>query len=119
MIKNISAVLIWSEDYRKLAGWYEKTLELKPLEELTHPKDTGIGFQVGHVYLLIGQHDKIKGENKDEHRHMINFVVDSVSESYEKLQKKGVVFLAKPFMIKIIISYNFLAISKCKNLLDL
>ena len=119
MIKNISAVLIWSEDYRKLAGWYEKMLELKPLEELTHPKDTGIGFQVGHVYLWIGQHDKIKGENKDEHRHMINFVVDSVSESYEKLQKKGVVFLAKPFKAPTFDKYFATFYDKDHNLIQL
>jgi len=67
------------------------------LEELNHPEDTGVGFQVGNVYLWIGQHSQVKGENKDSHRHMFNFVVDSVSKTYAKLQKKGVKFLAKPF----------------------
>lgn len=97
MIKNISAILIWSEDYRKLANWYKDMLELEVLEELDHPEDTGVGFQVGNVYLWIGQHSQVKGKNKDMHRHMFNFVVDSVSETYEKLEKKGVKFLAKPF----------------------
>ncbi len=97
MIKNISAILIWSEDYRKLANWYKDMLELEVLEELDHPEDTGVGFQVGNVYLWIGQQSQVKGKNKDMHRHMFNFVVDSVSETYEKLEKKGVKFLAKPF----------------------
>jgi hypothetical protein len=97
MIKNISAVLIWSEDYKKLSAWYEEKLDLKVLEELDHPQDTGVGFQVGNLYLWIGQHSKVKGKNKDIHRHMFNFVVDSVGKSYIELDAKGVKFLAKPF----------------------
>lgn len=97
MIKNISAILIWSEDYKALADWYIEKLDLKVLEELTHPDDTGIGFQVGNVYLWIGQHSEVKGKNKDMHRHMFNFVVDSVSETHKLLEAKGVKFLAKPF----------------------
>src|SRR5437762_13696004 len=97
MIKNISAILIWSEDYKALAKWYEEKLDLEVLEELTHPEDTGIGFQVGNVYLWIGKHSEVIEKNKDSHRHMFNFVVDSVTESYEALAAKGVKFLAKPF----------------------
>lgn len=97
MIKNITAILIWSENYKALAGWYKEKLGLKVLEELTHPKDTGIGFKVGTMYLWIGQHSKVKGKNQDIHRHMFNFQVDSVTKTHEELQKKGVKFLAEPF----------------------
>lgn len=97
MIKNISAVLIWSENYRKLANWYIEKLGLKVFEELNHPDDTGVGFQVGNVYLWIGQHSQVKGKNKDIHRHMFNLVVDSVTKTYNELQAKDVKFLAKPF----------------------
>jgi hypothetical protein len=97
LVKNISAILIWSEDYRALANWYRDKLDLEILEELNHPEDTGVGFQVGNVYLWIGQHSEVKGKNKDIHRHMFNFDVDSVSEVYKKLESKGVKFYAKPF----------------------
>src|SRR5579859_5663439 len=97
LIKNISAILIWSENYRALSDWYREKLELEVLEELNHPDDTGVGFQVGDVYLWIGKHSQVKGTNKDIHRHMFNFVVDSVSEIYEKLEAKGVKFYTKPF----------------------
>lgn len=97
MMKGIGAILIWSEDYRKLADWCQEKLDLKVLEELHHPDDTGVGFMVGSVYFWIGQHSLVKGKNKDMHRHMFNFVVDSVSETYTALQKRGVKFLAKPF----------------------
>jgi len=97
MMKDITAILIWSEDYRALADWYKEKLDLKVLEELNHPEDTGVLFVVGNMRLWIGQHSKVKGKNKDGHRHMFNFAVDSVSETFRQLEKRGVKFLAKPF----------------------
>ncbi|HEX8965266.1 MAG TPA: VOC family protein [Patescibacteria group bacterium] len=97
LVKNISAILIWSENFRALANWYKETLDLQVEEELNHPDDTGVGFMVGNVYLWIGQHSEVHGKNQDIHRHMFNFVVDSVLETYEILEKKGVKFFAKPF----------------------
>lgn len=97
MFKNISATLIWSGNYKKLAEWYKEKLELKTIEEINHPDDTGVGLWVGKSYLWIGQHSKVKGKNKDMHRHMFNITVDSVSKSYQTLEKRGVKFLAKPF----------------------
>ncbi len=96
-IKDISAILIWSDNYKALVGWYQEKLGLKILEELNHPDDTGVGFMVGNVYLWIGKHSKVHGKNKDIHRHMFNFVVDHVSETYKILKDRGVKFLAKPF----------------------
>lgn len=97
MLKNISTVLIWSDNYRALADWYVEKLELQPAFELNHPNDTGVAFLIGNVRLFIGQHSKVHGKNLDPHRHMFNFIVDSVSEAYERLQAKGVEFYAPPF----------------------
>lgn len=97
MFKNISSILIWSEDFRKLADWYKKIFDFIVTEELNHPNDTGILFRVGNVNLWIGQHSEIKGKNKDIYRHMFNIDVDSVNEAYKCLKSKGVRFLAKPF----------------------
>ena len=97
MVNDISAILIWSQDYRALADWYKEKLDLKVLKELDHPEDTGVGFQVGNVLLWIGQHSEVKGKNKDIHRHMFNFTVDSVGETYKKLIARDVRFFAKPF----------------------
>ncbi|MBI4129766.1 VOC family protein [Candidatus Roizmanbacteria bacterium] len=97
MYKNISAVLIWSGDYRKLASWYREKLGLKTIEEITHPQDSGVGLAVGTSYLWIGKHSKVTGKSKDPYRIMVNFTVQSASDVYEKLVKRGVVFIAKPF----------------------
>ncbi len=98
MFKNVSTILIWSENYRALADWYQEKLELEILEEIHHPDDTGVRFRVGDgATLWIGQHSQVHGKNKDMHRHMFNIVVDSVSETYAYLKDKGVIFIAEPF----------------------
>ncbi len=97
MFKTISDVIIWSSDHKKLAQWYEEKLGLQRFGEVNHPQDQCIGFKLGDIELWIGYHDQIKGKNKDKYRIMHNFVVDSVSEVYQKLIKNGVKFIAKPF----------------------
>lgn len=97
MFKNISAVLIWSQDYQKLAKWYREKLNLKVIEELNHPDDTGIGLKVGKSYLWIGKHSKVKGKAKDPFRIMFNISATSVTRAYEKMKSLGVQFLAPPF----------------------
>lgn len=104
-LKTISAVLIWSENYRRLADWYIEKLELKPYEELNHPQDTGVGFMIGSVYFWVGQHSQVHGKNPDPCRHMFNIAVDSVTQTYEELKAKGVEFLATPFKAPTFDSY--------------
>jgi len=97
--QKISTILIWSENYKKLADWYQKTFNIKIVESLDHPKDTGILFEFpdGGVWLWIGQHSEIKGKNTDPCRIMFNINVYSVEKAYTDLISKQVRFLAKPF----------------------
>lgn len=101
MIKfeKISTILIWSDNFRKLADWYQSIFNFKVIEELDHPSDTGVLFEInpGGVWLWIGQHSQIKGKNLDPHRHMFNLNVESVSDAFEYLKSKRVEFLAEPF----------------------
>ena len=94
--KEIS-VGIWSEDYEKLAKWYEDVLGFTVKSRLNLPNDTVIDFDFGDTYFFIGKHDKVKGKNKDPHRIMIGFNVDSVAEAYNEIKDKDVTFVAKPF----------------------
>jgi predicted enzyme related to lactoylglutathione lyase len=97
--QKISTLLIWSEHYKELADWYQKTFDLKIEDQLNHPKDTGISFDFpdGTTRLWIGQHSEIHGKSKDPKRIMFNITVDSVEKAYTYLVKKGVKILAKPF----------------------
>lgn len=97
--QKISTVLIWSADFRKLADWYQRILQLKVVEELSHPQDTGVlfSFPGGDAWLWIGQHSLVQAQNPDPHRHMFNVNVDSVSQAYEYLLAHDVKVLAPPF----------------------
>ena len=99
MFKKISTILIWSENWKALAEWYEKTLDLKIVDEINHPQDTGRRFEFpeGGTWLWIGQHSEVKGKSADPCRIMFNINVDSVQKSYEHLLSKGVKFIATPF----------------------
>jgi catechol 2,3-dioxygenase-like lactoylglutathione lyase family enzyme len=96
---KLSTVLIWSENANKLADWYQNTFNLRVVQELNHPQDTGVLFEFpgGDTWLWIGQHSEVHGKNPDPHRHMFNLNVDSVQKAYEYLIDKGVEFFAKPF----------------------
>lgn len=105
--QKISTILIWSQDFQALANWYQNMFNLSVVEELDHPKDTGVLFEFpgGDTWLWIGQHSEVHGKNQDPHRHMFNINVDSVTAAYEYLIAKGVKFLAKPFKAPTFDSY--------------
>lgn len=97
--EKLSTVLIWSEDFRKLADWYQSVFGFKVIEEQDHPQDTGVLFEIepGGTWLWIGQHSQVHGKNMDPARHMFNLNVASVSEAFEYLKSKEVEVIATPF----------------------
>ena len=99
-MKNISGyqILVWSENPDKLQKFYRDTLELKPQGELSLPDDYGYSFKVGKQRLWIGKHSEVSGKNPDKFRFIINFYVDDVHAWHEKLIRRGVRMLTKPFM---------------------
>lgn len=97
-IKALS-VGIWSENYKKLAKWYEKVLELKVKERMNLPNDTYVAFDMGENFFWIGKHSKVKGKNKDKYRHMIGFEVKKVGVEYKNLLKNKAKIIAPPFEI--------------------
>lgn len=94
--KNFS-IIIFSHNHKKLAKWYEETLELRVTETIDIPNERFISFDFGKLYFSIGYHSKVKGKAKDPYRIMIGFDVRSVTKTYEKLKKKKVTFIAPPF----------------------
>lgn len=90
--------IIWSENYDKLATWYEEVLGFPVKERLNFPNDTGVDFDFAPNFFYVGKHDKVHGKNKDPYRTMIGFTVPSVSEAYEELKNKNIEWIAKPFL---------------------
>lgn len=99
MFKKISTILLWSDNYERLARWYQDVFNVRVIEQLDHPEDTGIlmEFPEGLPWIWTGKHSEIHGANKDPLRIMFNISVDSVSDAFAYLQTKGVTVIAKPF----------------------
>jgi lactoylglutathione lyase len=93
MIKGVNSVVIWTEDVKKLAPFYQDTLGLKA-------SDMGDEFAVfdigGSQQLALGVHSEVKGRSKEPNRVMINLDVDDAQAEYERLKAKGVQFIREP-----------------------
>ena len=97
-LKNkIISVCIWSDNYGKLAKWYEDVLDFPVRERLTYPDDTGVDFDFGDTNFYVGKHSEVNGKSKDPYRIMVGFNVSSVTKTYEELKRKKVKIIAKPF----------------------
>jgi len=100
MFQKISTILLWSENYEHLAAWYKDVFNLKEVERINHPDDTGIlmEFPDGQPWIWCGKHSEITGKNKDPLRIMVNINVDSIEKTYDYLKRKGITqFIATPF----------------------
>lgn len=80
---NLNSLLIFSENPKELADFYEKVLDKKPdwVEEGYY------GFQAGSTFLTIGMHDKVKGRNPQPERVMINFETSEVKKEFERIKE--------------------------------
>lgn len=90
-------ICLWSENYEKLAKWYEEVLGFKVKNKLNLPDDTGVEFEFGKNDFYIGKHDKVVGESKDKYRLMAGFNVESVTDTYKELKEKNIKVIAPPF----------------------
>ena len=98
LIPPYLSVALWSEDNKKLAGWYRDTLGIPIRAYNPVPNDDCYDMDVGPNFFSIGKHDKVKGKSKDPYRMMIGFQVKSVGEVYKELERKDINWIAKPFL---------------------
>lgn len=105
--QKISTFLIWSEDWQKLADWYQSIFNFNVIEELSHPEDTGrlLELPAGGAWLWIGKHSEVHGRNESPHRLMFNIDVDSVTKAHQYLLEKGVECFAEPYKAPTFDSY--------------
>ena len=90
---NLNAVFIFSQNPGKLAEFYEKILEVKPMWSQGDYR----GYQIGEGSLMIGFHDKVKGNNPNPDRIIINYETDDVESEFSRIQALGAEVVAKPY----------------------
>jgi uncharacterized glyoxalase superfamily protein PhnB len=90
-------ILIFSENPDELMRFYRDVLGLKLLNKLDIPNDYGYMFEVsGQMWLWIGKHSNVHGQNQDADRHIFNLYTDDVQKWYEKIKAKKAEIILPP-----------------------
>lgn len=93
MFRGIDAILLYSQDADKLAVFYKEKvgLDVSVMGEYGEEKVKIYGVKVGESkQLVIMNHTKVKGKNKEPERYMINYEVKNIEEAVGKLTKNKV-----------------------------
>jgi predicted enzyme related to lactoylglutathione lyase len=90
---KFNSLLLFSEKPDTLVEFYKKVFDKDPAFS-----DGGYsGFQLGPGMIVIGPHDKIKGENKTPERILINFETEDVKGDFERIKKQGAKIIKEPY----------------------
>ncbi len=93
MILGLEAVLLFSQNPRKLADFYKDKVGLKlSMEmEIGERGEKAFSFDMkGSANLYITHHAKVKGKNAQPERIMFNLEVDDIEKEVKRLKKAGV-----------------------------
>ncbi len=90
---NFNSLLVFSQDPKALAGFYEKVFGAKP----GWSGGDFVGFSVGTGFFTIGSHDKIHGKSKEPARIMFNFETEDVQGEFKRIKKLGAKVIAEPY----------------------
>ena len=90
---NFNSILIFSENPKKLADFYQKVFG----KELDMEGDGYYGLSVGKGFITIGPHGKVKGISKNPERIMLNFETEDVEKEFERIKRLGAKVIAKPY----------------------
>lgn len=92
MIRAVEAILLSSQNPRKLANFYKNKVGLKVTMEMEIGEKGQEGFafeKIGGSNLYIIHHSKVKGKNKQPARMMFNLEVDKIETEVKRLKKTG------------------------------
>lgn len=89
---NLNAVLIGSEDPKRLADYYTKLFGTPGMEDGGYA-----GWQIGNSWITVGPHDQVKGRNAQPGRLMLNIESADVKGDFAKLKAAGANVVREPY----------------------
>ncbi len=92
MIKELAGVIIWTDNIIRLKDFYETILGLRP----NSIKPNFVSYKWNKVKFSIGKHASVVGTSSDQYRIMINFNVDNIQHTTQRLKQHGVKFIREP-----------------------
>ena len=108
MIKGMEAVLLGSQNAKKLAEFYRVVVGLKQrmVFEMGDKNEEGFDFDLGGTSLYIMSHSDVKGKSKTPARIMFNLEVDDLEKEVARLKKSGVKPVAEIYHVE---DYGYIA----------
>ena len=102
MIRALEAVILSSENAKKLAEFYREKVGLVQGQEMEigDKGEKGYDFELKGASLYILDHSDIKGKNSQGPRIMFNLEVDDIEKESERLKKEGVKIIQEPYHIE-------------------
>ena len=95
LMLNLNSFLIFSENPKKLAEFYNKVFDKKPDWE-----DHGYtGWDFGGFNMVVGPHDKVKGKNSTPERFMFNLETTDVKGEFERIKETGAEVITEPYQM--------------------
>ena len=91
-LTGIAGVLIATADLGPMLRFYRDVLGLRTRSE----RDKYVNFEWGEFRLTIALHSDIHGSSRDPMRMMLNFSVDDIHATHERLRAAGVEFSRPP-----------------------
>lgn len=93
MIKGVESLVLFSENAKNLAKFYEEKIGLKLTLEAEAGEEGeelyGFEFDAGPG-LYIMDHSEVKGKSSESKRIIFNLEVDNIEEMAKQLKEKGV-----------------------------
>ena len=96
MIENLSGIIVWTDNLKRLKQFYEQALGLTPHSM----REDFIAYKWNRgkdeIRFSIGLHSRVTERSKDQFRTMINFNVTDINELRSRLKAQGTMFIREP-----------------------
>ena len=96
MIENLSGIIVWTDNLKRLKQFYEQALGLTPHSM----REDFIAYKWNsgkeEIRFSIGLHSRVNERSKDQFRTMINFNVTDINELRSRLKAHGTKFIREP-----------------------
>ena len=95
MTLDLNAIMLGSEDPKRLADFYQEVLG-RPTD-WTDADNGWYGWRIGASNLAIGPHSDVKGKAAEPARVMMNFETPDVRAEFDRISSSGAQVVAEPY----------------------
>lgn len=92
---NFNSLIIFSENPKPLAEFYQKVFDSKPLWD----EGGYTTWKVGSGHVTVGPHSEVHGESKNPERMMFFLETKDMKDEFERIKKIGATVIKEPYAL--------------------